>query len=264
MLETIAPARLRPRQGWWVDLALVAGFVALTIALINGHLLKVDDWVADWALGHRSMPIYWICRVFNYLGQGGQVLMPVAGILAAALVWRTRSVRPVLPLLVAFVLTYVTIGPIKIWSRRGTPGFPGVDHAMMFNPHASGPRVESYPSGHMGNSVVWYGVIALLAVALLGRPLTGRETFLIRVLPAVILFCTMCYTGFHWVTDSVAGVLLGLFLIRLMARIAWDRVPLPSLGGWNRPAGLTPGREPPDAPPPRVREKDSEVVGQAR
>jgi hypothetical protein len=222
---------------------LVAGFVALTVALINGHLLGVDNGVADWAKAHQWPPLYWTCRVLDYLGQGGQVLMPVSGILAAALAWRTRSVRPVLPLIAGFLLTYLTIGPIKIWTRRATPRFPGRDHAMMFNLRASGAAAQSYPSGHMGNSVVWYGVIALLAVALLGRPLTGWETFLIRFLPALILFAAMCYTGFHWVTDSIGGVLIGLFLLRLMARIPWDTAPLPALRGWNRPAGLT-------APPP--------------
>jgi len=224
---------------------LVAGFVALTGALINGHLLFIDNAVADWTLGHRWEPLYWTCRVLNYFGQGGQVLMPTAGILAATLTLRTHSIRPVLPMIVAFVLTYVTIGPIKIWTRRATPGFHGKDHAVMFNPHTTGTPVESYPSGHMGNSVVWYGVIALLVVALLGRSLTNRETLLIRVLPGVSLFLTMCYTGFHWVTDSIAGVLLGLFLFRLMARIAWDRIPLPSLGGWTRPAFEAPASRPP-------------------
>jgi hypothetical protein len=232
--------RGRSSPGWWFDLLLTAGFVVLTVALIRGHLLGLDNWVADWAKRHQSAPIYWIARVLDYLGQGGQVLMPASGLLAAVLGWRNRSVRPVLPLVVAFVLTYLTIGPIKIWTRRATPRFPGRDHAVMFNLRASGTAAQSYPSGHMANSIVWYGVIALLVTALLGRPLTGWETFLIRMLPPLILFCTMCYTGFHWVTDSIAGVLLGLVLIRVMARIRWDTVPLPSLHGWNRAAGLAP------------------------
>ena len=241
MPETLAPTRIRPREGWWVDLILVAGFVALTVTLINGHLLEWDQRVADWAFDHQPAPLYWAARVFNYLGQGGQVLMPVSLILTAVLTWRTRSVRAVFPFIAAFVLTYITIGPLKIWAGRAAPRFDGPDKTEMFNPHASGAAAMSYPSGHMGNSLVWYGVIALLAAALLGRPLTGRESFLIRFLPVVILFCTTVYTGFHWLTDSIAGVLLGLFLTRLIARIPWDTLPLPALGGWNRPAGLTPG-----------------------
>jgi hypothetical protein len=229
------------RKSWWIDAVLIAAFVALTVALIRGHLLDADQRVADWAFAHQPAPIYWTARVFNYLGQGGQVLMPVSIVLTAVLAMRTRSVRSVFPFVAAFVLTYVTIGPLKIWAGRAAPRFDGPDKTEMFNPHATGAAAMRYPSGHMGNSLVWYGVIALLLAAVLGRPLTGRESFLIRVLPVAILFCTTVYTGFHWVTDSVAGILLGLFLIRLIDRIPWDAIPLPSLRGWNRPAGLTAG-----------------------
>jgi membrane-associated phospholipid phosphatase len=245
----IAPTRLRPAQGWWVDLTLVAAFVALTVALINGHLLGWDQRVADWVVGHRPAPLYRIARVGNYLGQGGLLLMPASLLLTAVLAWRSRSVRAVFPFLAAFLLTYVTIGPLKIWAGRAAPAFRGPDRTVMFNPHASGAEAMSYPSGHMGNSLVWYAVLALLAAALLGRPLTARESFLVRFLPVVILFVTTVYTGFHWLTDSVAGVLLGLFLTRLLARIPWDTLPLPALRGWNRPAGLSPGDRPATRPP---------------
>ena len=64
----------------------------------------------------------------------------------------------------------------------------------------------SYPSGHVANALVWYGVIALLAALLLvgGRLRRGRcvaaagaaagDRLLHDDLP-----------GFHWITDSVAG-----------------------------------------------------------
>ena len=72
---------------------------------------------------------------------------------------------------------------------------------------------------------------------MLRRPLTRREWVLIRVVPVVILFLTTVYTGFHWLTDSVAGVLLGLFLARLLDRVRWDAIPLPArLGHWAGPA----------------------------
>jgi len=221
---------------WWIDLLLLVAFAALTVTLTRGHLLTLDLRVADWAHGHRLL--YWPARVLNYLGQGGQVLTPVALLLTAVLTWRTRSARAVLPFVAGFALTYVTIGPLKVWAGRAAPAFDGPDRVVMFNPAASGKEALSYPSGHLGNSLVWYAVIALLVAALAGRRLTGRETFLLRVLPVAIVFCTTVYTGFHWLTDSVAGVLLGLFLARLIDRIRWDDIPLPPLRGWNRPSGL--------------------------
>jgi membrane-associated phospholipid phosphatase len=238
--ETILPkgALNRLRPGWWFDLVLLAAFAALTVALIDGHLLTLDQRVADWSLTHHPGPIYWPARVLNYLGQGGQVLSPVALILSGWLAWRTRSVRAFLPFVAAYVLTYLTIGPAKIFFDRAAPRFTGPDKTIMFNPSAGGTSAMSYPSGHLGNTLVWYAVTALLAAALLGRPLSRWETFALRVLPVVIVFATTVYTGFHWLTDSIAGVLLGLVLARIIDRVRWDALRLPTLRGWERPAGF--------------------------
>jgi membrane-associated phospholipid phosphatase len=241
----VTSPRTDPPGGWWLDLALLGGFVALTAALARGHLLGLDLRVADWVMDAPPRPVYRTARVLNYLGQGGQVLMPLGLILTGLLVRRSRSVRAALPFAAAFVLTYVTIGPLKIWADRAAPRFRGPDRAIMFNPAASGTEAMSYPSGHLGNSLVWYAVLALLLVALLGRPLRGREFVALRVAPVAVVFGTTVYTGFHWLTDSIAGVLLGLVLARLIERVRWDALPLPRLGGWERPAGLD--GTPPDA-----------------
>jgi membrane-associated phospholipid phosphatase len=227
---------------------LLAGFGALTFALARGQLLGVDRAVADWAQAHQPAWLYWPARVLNYLGQGGQVLLSSAVLLAAALGWRRRSVRPVLPIIGAFVLTYVTIGPLKLWFDRAAPHSRLADRAELFNDLPPGEYGLSYPSGHVANAIVWYGVIALLARALLralDRPTPSPAALMaIRVLPPAIVFTTTTYLAFHWITDSVAGLLLGLFLTRLLARVSWDDLALPPLrAGWSRPAGLTDHRQ---------------------
>ena len=240
MTLTIPRSRTRPFLGWWFDLALVAAFAGITALLINGHLLTFDQRVADWAFAHQPGGAYWTARVFNYLGQGGQVLTPVALILTGWLLWRTRSIRALYPFVAAYVLLYLSIGPLKIWAGRAAPGFTGPDKTAMFNPYASGSSAMSYPSGHMGNTLVWYAVIALLTAALLRRPLRRWETVALRVAPVVIVFCTTVYLGFHWITDSIAGVFLGLFLARLLVRIPWDAIPPRSVraSGLGEPAGV--------------------------
>ena len=228
--------RTRVALGWWFDLVMVAAFVVLTVALARGHLLGLDQHVADWSDAHRPAVLYWPARVLNYLGQGGQVLMPVAIVLAGLATWRRRSIRPLLVFVAAFVLTYLTIGPLKVWFSRAAPRSTLADRVDLFNHLPAGEYGLGYPSGHVANTLVWFGVIAVLAGLLV--TLSPRARVALRVLPPVIVFCTTTYLAFHWLTDSVAGLFLGLVLTRLMARVRWDDVPLPRLGGWDRGAGL--------------------------
>lgn len=259
--------RTRPVRpaGWWFDLLLLVAFVALTLALAVGHRYGLDRAVADWADAHRPPAGYWIARVLNTLGQGGQILMPVVGIVGGMLVLRTRSVRPALVFAAAFVLLYLVVGPLKLWTDRAAPSatekaphLPAQDAVQLF--HTPGRYGMSYPSGHLANAIVWYGVIALLLAALLrshGRRVPANLIRAIRVLPPAILLVTTTYLGWHWLTDSVAGLLLGLLLDRLLGRVPWDDVPLPAvLRRWDRPAlyaagpAVSPPRYPPASPGP--------------
>jgi membrane-associated phospholipid phosphatase len=183
---------------------------------------------------------------------------------------RRHTVRPFLPVVGALVITAVAIGPVKLWTKRMAP-------SAYFDPHpellfhdptgtstlwckASTPC--SYPSGHVVNTVVWYGVLAVLLAGLVSRP----TILAIRsVVPAVVVFTTT-YLSFHWLTDGIAGLLLGLFLNRVLIRVPWDAIPLGRLdrSGWGGPYFAAPPGEPqtpaqdqPLPPPPGAHPKRS-------
>lgn len=229
---------MRP-VGWWFDAVLVGGYVALTAALAYGHLLGMDLAVREWADAHRPAAAYWTARVFNYLGQGGWLLTPVAAALAVAVGLRARSVRPLLLVAAAFLLTYLTIGPLKLWSDRAAPSstLPPDESVQVFNALPPGEYDLSYPSGHVANAIVWYGVIAVLLAALTAGRLDPRLVRLVRLAPPAIVLATTTYLNFHWLTDGLSAILLGLFLDRLLTRVPWDQLPLPRrLGRWAAPA----------------------------
>lgn len=237
--------RLRPVRpaGWWFDGLLLAALVGLTVALAAGRLLGLDLDVSAWAFAHDPAPLYWTARVFNLLGQGGQLLMPISGALALAVAWRRHSVRPLLLVAGTFVVTYLTIGPLKVWTDRAAPSssvkepfLPPEEAVRIFNHLPAGAYSMSYPSGHVANAIIWYGVIALLLVALTAGRLPARVYRLIRVAPPAILLVTTTYLNFHWITDGVAGLLLGVLLDRLLHRVPWDDLPLPGrLRRWDHP-----------------------------
>lgn len=233
-------ARLRPVRpaGWWPDALLAALFVAVTLALAGGALLGCDLAVRSFVDEHRPTVLYWLARVGNLLGQGGY-LTEICLVLALLLAWRRHSVRPVLPVLVALALTFGTLTPVKDWTDRAAP------HAwQLAHPEQFGSGGVSYPSGHIVNAIVWYGVLVLL----LARWLPPVWQWVIRVVPPAVLSVTTVYLGYHWFTDTVAGLFFGLLLDRILRRIPWDGLPLGGRlhrTGWDVPAVEV--RRPPSA-----------------
>jgi len=209
---------VRP-AGWWFDLLLLAAAAAITLALANGWLLNLDLAVRDWADSHRPTPLYWTLRAFNFFGQGGPLAIITIG-LGAYLGWRRHTIRPVLPGTAAFVLLIAAILPLKTAFDRAAP-HADVKHGVV-HPERLFSGGDSYPSGHVANTIVWFWVLALLLSPWL-PPALRR---MIRVVPPLIVVTTTTWLGFHWLSDDIVGLLLGLVLARLMARVDWNAVPL--------------------------------------
>jgi membrane-associated phospholipid phosphatase len=216
-VRRVAPA------GWWFDALLVIVFAALMAVLWRGHGLFIDLGVRNWSDAHRPSALYWLARAGNLLGQGG-FFSVVALLLALFLAWRRHSIRPVLPVLWAYFLAYVALTLLKGWTDRAAP-HANLDTPPTIHPERFGSGGVSYPSGHLANAMIWYGVLALLLT--LWVPLRWRRV--IRIAPPVILSITTVYLGFHWLSDTAAGLLVGTLLWRLIGRVPWDDIPL---GNW--------------------------------
>ncbi len=212
------------RRSWWPEVGLLAGFGALTVALANGYLLDVDLDVRAWCDAHQVHAAHWLARGMIVLGSGN-VVAPVALVLALGLAVRTRSGWPVVPVVAAVVAGNLLLVPLKMVFDRAAPHSPAPDPVLLFHY----PPGWSYPSGHAANSVYLYGVIlTLLEGAGLG-PLARRT---LRIVPPVLVSVTFLYLGYHWLTDIVAGLLLGVFLDRVLARIPQPvAAPAPSRPG---------------------------------
>lgn len=220
------------RPGWWFDAALLAGFAAVTAALAwRTPLLQLDLAIRSFADAHRPGWFDTTLRWGNKLGQGGMVLTPLGAIVAFFMARARHTVRPFLPVIGAVVLTYIAIGPLKLWTHRLAPSAYFDAHPELLF-HA--PNGISYPSGHVVNTVVWYGVLAVLLTGVVSQ----RSIVAIRtVVPAIVVFTTT-YLSFHWFSDGVGGVLIGVFVDRIMLRFRWDAIPLGrrlERSGWAGP-----------------------------
>jgi hypothetical protein len=197
-------------------------FVAATAGLAaGGPLIDLDLAVRAWSEQHRPPAADLVARGFNRFGQGGW-LLAICVALAGWLAWRTRSARPLLYVLAAAALLVPTVLLIKYVTARGAPSspLPPEQVVALMGPLPAGEYAAGYPSGHVVNTVVWYGVLLLVVTGLLyaygrGGPRPALRV-VVRVAPVVIVLAASTYLSFHWLTDGLAGLALGLAIDRAL------------------------------------------------
>ncbi|HEY8452487.1 MAG: phosphatase PAP2 family protein [Micromonosporaceae bacterium] len=205
----------------------LAAFAALTAALAaGGPLIELDLAVRAWSEAHRPPAADRIARVANRLGQGG-ALLGLSVLAAAVAARRGRTLRPLLYVATAALLLVPTVLAIKAVTERGAPSspLPPERTVALLGPLPAGEYDAGFPSGHVVNTVVWYGVLLTLATVLLrgyGRAAPPRTLWwTVRVAPVVIVLFTSTYLSFHWLSDGLAGLALGIAIDRTLHLPRW-------------------------------------------
>ncbi len=194
------------RPPWWalVLAFLVAGLVTADL-LAHGVLeradLRVSEVVSDWRLeDSAAYPAVW---VVTQIGGRGTILLVLA-VLVGWLVWRRRTWMPLRQVLLALVVLTIVVYAAKYATGRTAPAYPG---SYFFSDGAS------YPSGHVANAVLMWGVARWLAVEH-GMPARVQRTFWwLSVAGPVATGLAMVALDFHWVTDAVVGGAVGVLLL---------------------------------------------------
>ena len=211
------------RPSWW--LVLLAGLLAtgVTVDLLNrGSLermdLQVSEVVSAWDL--RNSDAYWPIWAFTQVGGRGAILIVLAG-LVGWLAWRRRTVVPLVRVLVALALLTTVVYAFKWGTGRTAPAYPG----SFF--HRDG---ASYPSGHVANAVLMWGVARWQAVQFGLPDRVQRATWWLSLVGPVATGVAMVALDFHWVTDAVVGGAVGVLLLGVVHLLdqhvlsRWNRV----------------------------------------
>jgi len=195
------------RPPWWLVLtALVVGTVVTVDLLAGGILepvdLRVSEIVGDWGL--RRSDAYPFAWAVTQLGGRGTILVVLAG-LVGYLAWSRRTWLPLLRVLLALGVLTVGVYAIKHGTGRTAPGYPGE-----FFFHADG---ASFPSGHVANAVIMWGVARWLAVDY-ALPIGVQRIFWwLSIFGPVATGVAMVSLDFHWLTDAVVGACVGIVLL---------------------------------------------------
>jgi membrane-associated phospholipid phosphatase len=180
--------------------AMVAlGFALTKILLQIDGVSERDENVSDWLARHRTPNLEHLSWVGSTLAGGLVIPCVIAFFLVAFLAlhrWR----------LAAFVLFAVAIESAgyratSLIVPRERPTVPRLE---------SLPVDASYPSGHTAASIALYGGLLLLLISRVRSATLAVLVWpLIVAIPLFVGWARM-YRGMHHLTDTAAGVLLGI------------------------------------------------------
>jgi len=192
--EPILAARARDITVTATVLALTAvAFAAVADHGILAHIQRVDDAWLRLMVSSRSAPVTVIARFFNLLGLV-YVTLPVRIGIAGYLALRRRWWH-MAAFVAAVVTSEVLIGTLKnVYDRTRPPG------ALVATSGAS------FPSGHSIAASVTV-VAAVIALMPAGRHRAAWGTAAVGF--SILMAASRAYLAAHWLSDAVAGILLG-------------------------------------------------------
>jgi undecaprenyl-diphosphatase len=202
--------RLRPARV--VDAVLAAAFLVLTVLVARQSGPLALDSRVEQALPPRSGPdsVALLSVPAHLVADAGWpdlwVLLTLA--VAGAVSIRRRSATairvvapPVLVEAAAVLILKAALG------RVGPPG-----SAL---PHPLG----LYPSGHTATALVCTGALTALIATM--RPEWTRRLRVATVVWTVLIAASLVLLRYHWLTDVIGSLLLGLLILRLTCRSVW-------------------------------------------
>jgi undecaprenyl-diphosphatase len=198
-----------PRSPARVAALLLAGLAFLWLlgwgmgAIVHGvaiaQTFQLDRPVHNVLVDHRSAPLTEAMRALTFMG-GSAVLVPVVLVMGVGWLRARHVIRPLLLLALGYGGSAALTDAIKAIVDRHRP--PMADAVG----HHSG---ASFPSGHALDSMVVYGALALLASGASRRKQAPYIAWPAALLLVAGIAFTRLYLGAHWLTDVLAGMVLG-------------------------------------------------------
>jgi len=187
--------------GLAVVVALTVGFTEVLDDVLEGDgIAGIDQPAVRWLATHRDLWLTTTMRAITGAG-GAAVVAAVAVVACAAAVWRSRSWSPVVFGLAGGAGITLVLFTAKALVVRDRPPIPfAVVAAEGF----------SFPSGHAAGAAVGVGLPAWMLTRWLILWWTGRVVvWTVAIGVAAVMGFSRVYLGVHYVSDVLAGWLLG-------------------------------------------------------
>jgi len=229
--RSTSPARREALAAWlgahWPVLAAVLLLGLLGDLLLGGAVTTVADPAVRahvLALPHAPGDV----SVALVLDRTGKITTVSTALLVASL-WAARRERSWSPVVMAgstlFVMLAV-LAVVKFGLARGL--------AVNGDPSLFLPGGQAFPSGHGAQAALGSALVAALVARARGVRLRRSTALLAVLVPSAVMTSVSLYLGFHWMSDLVAGALVGALAARaglaVEARVARRRAERQRIG----------------------------------
>lgn len=191
-----------------------SAYLYVTFQVVTaGWLILIDD---AFATSERFQLPKWVNFILRRIDDLGlRWISAVSILLLSAYIWRKfNTYRPALLSLLALVALNGTVGVCKLFIGRTKP---------RLNMDLLNSGGLSFPSGHISNVVLVWGLFAYLVNRYLWRqPESPKHLITMVCSLATAIFLVSLYRNTHWFSDLVGGIFLGGAL--LISVIALDRI----------------------------------------
>ena len=215
-----------------IAVALTVSFLYVVVDIfVRGPLTLLDIEVHNWD-GQTEIPsLDRAAWLYDKMGQRS-VLVPILLVVAGVFARRHRTWRPVVLAAMSFLVLNVVVGAMKLLIGRAQTetGSPDVLTGGII-----------FPSGHSSNMVLTGGVIVYLCLRY-GRNPPVRTIAVVWTVLTILTCLTSLYIGSHWLSDLVAGALVGGLLLQsvILFDIATKDVRRTRPWWWRRTVALLP------------------------
>jgi membrane-associated phospholipid phosphatase len=221
----VKDGRPRVRTGWpwrWIAFGVVmAMYAVLTYSIIvQSPMLTLDNTLYSLHLHVRYPQYNGLVYYYELLGQRGPATLSFLPYFLWVS-WRSRSTRPIVMLVTSLILLNVSVGIVKLATGRLGPQQTRLVHQIFLGG-------DIYPSGHVSNAVVLYGLVAWIA-------LRFRKTAIAAaVFVCVTVSAGTIYLNTHWLSDLLGGILAGALVLLVLPTVmptaqAWADIALTRL-----------------------------------
>jgi membrane-associated phospholipid phosphatase len=188
---------------------LIGIVIAATAIAVSFHF---DDSVRDFMMQHQNPPVQNFMRYVSLLGDWPT--HAAVGLVLLGLAWRRGSeewTRIFFVMLLAMMLAGVVGTVIKRTVPRARPS---VHTEIGWVGPRSSSKYQSFPSGHVGASTAFFGVL-----------LIARRRVGIACLPIPILIgVSRMYIGAHYLSDVVCAAVLGTLCALVVAHFLFLQI----------------------------------------